>query len=1026
MKSRFGTIVQYVRQQLPNLEMLLFFSHRSVAYRLAIATLVVLVAWALREAMGPPELGVPFLTFFPAAAISALLGGFWAGMLTASLGACIATYYYIPPYQTLPFLFSPSTIFGNLVYLSDELIVCAAMSTLHHYYLRARQQYFEMHTLLHAVPEMIWMKNPDGIYMKCNSAFERLLGRPQAEILGRNDRQLFGESVARTLRTLDLAAASAPGPVIDEAWVPSAERTQPILRETIKTAIRADDGRLIGVLGIGRDITERREMEQTLLHHQQDLERLVTERTEQVLLLNTELESLAAKAVAANQAKSLFLANMSHEIRTPLNAILGFAYILNAAQLEAEHRDFVEKIQKSGRALLGIINDVLDFSKIEAGRMELHHTPFYLGAMLEDLAVLMAGNVGHKEVELIVGLEPDVPDALLGDPLRLLQILTNLTSNAIKFTDRGHVALQVQRVGQQADRIVLCFEVQDTGIGIEPEVLERLFTPFTQADDSTTRRFGGTGLGLAISKRLAELMGGELGASSTLGVGSRFWLTVPLAVAVAQSAAAQNPSPVKVLIADDHDLQREVLATTARSLGWQTETVASGDAVLERMRELHTFDAILLDWKMPGLDGLATSNRLLSDPDCPLSPIILMVTAHDQDSLRQQPGTSEIDAILAKPVTPSVLFNAFINARAKRGHVCDDWVTQGRRGAQGYRLAEVRILVVDDSEINLDVARRILELEGARVTTACQGQESLDLLRASPEAFDLVLMDVQMPVMDGNEAVRAIREELHLTALPVVALTAGALDSERQRALAAGMNDFIAKPFDVEKMLRTLRDLLGWNRPGAMPATSDDPPLSSSAWPTIAGIDQEVQTRLGGDRALFLSMLRRLLDEFHDMARDVEQDLAAHDSPKAAMRLHKLRGVAGNLGAREINRMAGELESLLRTRPDEALSDRLLLLDRALQSLAHAAAPYMVVPTPPAAESSNPPPLEPETLSMLMTALEQQSFEAIALFDACAPALSACWGEKEVALLAEAIGGLRFDEASKRLATLSAMSDPCQ
>ncbi|MBF0152326.1 MAG: response regulator [Magnetococcales bacterium] len=1028
MEDKSGTTAWRVQHRVLNLDPLFMFAQRSMAHRFIVAVLVVILAWFVREAIGPPSLGVPFLTFFPAAAISAFLGGFWSGMFAAMLGASLATYYYIPPYEDISFNFHSSTIFGNLVYLLDELIVCAAMATLHRYHLRARAQYAEMHTLIQTIPEMIWLKNPDGIYLKCNSAFERLLGKPQDEIIGKSDRELFGDDVARELRAKDLDAISASEPLTDEVWVPSVELDQPILRETIKAAMRTDDGRLIGVLGIGRDITERRKMEKALSQHQRELEGLVTERTSQVRLLNSELEALVVKAVAASQAKSSFLANMSHEIRTPLNALLGFAHLLDTTRLDAEQQDFVHKVQGAGRALLGIINDVLDFSKIEAGRMELHHATFHLNGMLEDLSALMTGNVGNKGIELIISLDPGLPDKLQGDAMRLLQVLTNLVGNAIKFTDHGHVALRVQGLERQVSRTVLRFVIQDTGIGIAPEVLERLFMPFAQADVSTTRRFGGTGLGLAITRRLVELMGGELGASSTPGVGSEFWVNIPLDIVdTPQQAVQKTTPPIKVLIADDHDLQREVLTATAQTLGWQAEAVASGEAVLARTRELHTFDILLLDWKMPGLDGLATSSALLADPDCPESPIILMVTAHDQETLRQAPEVGAIDGILAKPVTPSALFNAFLHAKAKRAEWCDDLVAKGRSDHQEQRLFGIRILVVDDSDINLDVARRILELEGAEVTTARHGQESLAILRTHPEAFDVVLMDVQMPIMDGNEVVRIIRQEPQWTSLPIIALTAGALDSERQRALAAGMSDFIAKPFDVEKMMRTIRTLVEQTRPLATPpVTCAAPPVTSAAWPEIAGIDlRDVYLRLGDNWPLFLSLLTRLLDEFLTIAQDVEQDLLAQKTTQAAMRLHKLRGSAGNTGAKAIHRMAGELETLLRAHPDEDITNRLPLLDAALQKLARAAAPHLAPPATPAPDHgvASPraeaiPPADQAAIDALLTALEQQNCAATSLFEALAPTLSAHLGAAELDQLTHAINSLSFDEALKQLATL--------
>ncbi|MBF0424780.1 MAG: response regulator [Magnetococcales bacterium] len=1004
------------------LETLLVRSRRGFARQVGIAVALVVLAFVVRELIGPPELGLPFLTFFPGAALAAFFGGFWSGMMAAVMGAILATYSYIPPYRMLLFDIHSATVFGNLVYLLDELIVCSAMATLHRYHLRAREQYAELHTLLQTIPEMIWLKDPAGVYLKCNIAFERLLGRTQEQIIGHIDRELFGAEVAEVLREKDRAAMATATPQIDEAWVPSAAQEQPILRETIKTALRTADGRVLGVLGIGRDITERRQMENAVARHQQELESLVAERTQQVLLLNAGLEEQAAKAIAASAAKSAFLANMSHEIRTPMNAILGLSHLLTTTPLNGEQRAFVTKIQGAGRSLLGIINDVLDFSRIEAGRMELHHADFNLGQLLDDLATLMAGNAGNKKLELIIGREPDLPEMLRGDGQHLTQVLTNLVGNAIKFTENGHVALQVRRLEQRSRHVRLHFSVKDTGIGIAPEAVACLFTPFTQADGSITRRFGGAGLGLAISKRLVELMGGELGVNSTPGVGSEFWVSAPFEVIVEHDNASVSPV-VRVLIADDHDLQRAVLATTVQSLGWHPEVVVSGREVLDRLRVLHDYDILLLDWKMPELDGLATSKALMNDPDCPEAPIILMVTAHSQDELRQAPEAALLDGILTKPVTASSLLNAVTYARAKREGHCDGLVAVGQPGQGQRRLGGVRVLVVDDSDINLDVARRLLELEGAVVATATQGLEALDLLRHDPEAYEVVLMDVQMPVMDGNRAVQAIREDLHLRELPVIALTAGALDSERQRALDAGMNDFIAKPFDVEKMIRCVRHWAG-PRGETTPAGGGEVLpgcVSVDPWPELPGIDgQEARARLGGDRTLFLSILDRLCDEFQEVARDVAAELARGEIPEAAMRLHKLRGVAGNAGASALHALAGELETTLRVTPERGIADhRLAELDVAMATLVQACAPHLEQPTNPtlsdAGEAAAGVVAEPATLEALLVALDEQSCDALPLFAALKPGLCSRMDAAKVEEIAQAITQLRFAEARTRL-----------
>ncbi|MBF0272362.1 MAG: response regulator [Magnetococcales bacterium] len=991
------------------------FARRTPAQRIAIPLMVVAVAFALRVLIGTDEMGLPYLTFFPAAAISAFLGGFWSGMLAAIIGAVLASYYYIPPYSSFVFEFHSSVVFGNVVYLLDELIVCSAMAALRRYHLQSKEQIAEMQTLIQTIPEMIWLKSPNGVYLKCNVAFERLMGKPREEIIGQTDRDLFGEDLAQLFRTRDLACITSGEPRFHEAWIFSAEHQKPILRETIKVAMRTQEGKLLGVLGIGRDITERREMEATIARHQRELESLVEQRTRQVLELNAGLEEMAAKAIAANQAKTVFLANMSHEIRTPMNAIMGLSHLLSTTRLNEEQRDFVRKIHGAGQSLLGIINDVLDFSKIEAGRMELHHVEFSLDGLLDEVALLMAGNAGQKELELIVIQDPNLPGMLKGDVLRLSQILINLVGNAIKFTSAGHVCLRATLLERKQTQVMLRFVVQDTGIGIKPEVLEQLFQPFTQGDPSTTRTHGGTGLGLAISKRLVELMAGQLGATSLPDQGSEFWAELSLEVVPEpKTIRATTGQPVPLLIAVDHALQQEALLSHAQALGWPVPEVCSGAGLAKQASDWQNKSVWILDRKLANLEALlAQVNTWRSQPDTPAPLLLMTLNACDQDAWSQSGQAAAIDALLTKPVTAASLYRGVAMAKAHRlrfkGTTTRLPTIPERTGP---RLAGVRTLLVDDCPINLEIAQRILELEGATVTAASQGLEALEILRDTPHGFDVILMDVQMPIMDGNEAVRIIRQDPLLAHLPVVALTAGAMESDRHRALQAGMTDVITKPFDVNRMIRTVQRLA---RSGTIPQRSSalspsspflQPPIPD--WPTVPGIDiQGVFQRLGGDWNLFLSLLRSLRQQFRLVAQEVSEELAAGRSQQAAMRMHKLRGSAGNVGAVALHQMAGELETLLlaQTLPDQ-LTPRLDSLDQALGTLMQTVAPLLSDADGAPNGSAPPPPVDPEALRALMTALETRNFQAITLFTALAPTLTAHLQTTEYRQLARAIEGL--------------------
>ncbi len=730
---------------------------------------------------------------------------------------------------------------------------------------------------------------------------------------------------------------------------------------------RNPEGKIVCLQGTVQDITEKKLLDLELAQHRHHLEELVQSRT-------LDLAAARDAAEAANRGKAEFLAHMSHEIRSPLNAILGLAYLLEQAHPDKDALDMVHKIRTSGRTLLGIINDILDVSKIEAGHLVIEQEPFRLDDVIDNLADAMGLAAGNKNIELVIGPLPAGLSMVRGDALRLGQVLSNLTSNAIKFTAAGRVVLHCELLSRDDEHVMLRFCIQDTGIGIAPALQQQVFTAFTQADSSTTRRFGGTGLGLTICRQLVHLMGGEIGLTSTLGQGSEFWFTVPLQ----QIASAEFSSPdmvrVDALIADDSDVALHALSAIAEGLGWQVKAVDSGAQVLAQVLQ-HKGDklphVVVLDWKMPGLDGLATARAIRESVAQDECPIVIMATAYAVASLASQPGADLVDAILHKPVTASTLYNAVLEAQHRRSaHV---GLPRALLQTPSNELSGVRVLIVDDSDINREVALRILREQGAIVTLAEDGKAALDWLLAHPLDVDLVLMDVQMPVMDGIEATRHLRQLPQFNDLPIVALTAGAFKAQQDAARAAGMNEFISKPFDVPATialiarLRRPSDTAQVADPPVPPATPADVPGQTEP-PSVdlAVMDVAQGLQIWKDVPSYQDYLRRFVSAYGLAVDVINARLASDDLAGAAALAHKLSGVAANLALPDIHRLAGEAERVLAKGYDPTLVlARLgLALGRAVTEIAQFA-PLAVADVAPDSPEDNPKALKARLIELL-------------------------------------------------------------
>jgi len=859
-----------------------------------------------------------------------------------------------------------------------------------------------MGQIIDFLPDPTWVIDDEGRVVRWNRAMEKLLDIKAEDMVGKGDYEyalpFYGE---RRPILIDLvkdwnaayekeyvSVRKDGDNLISESFHPTLGDGGMFLQGTAGL-LYDTAGRIVGAIESLRDITESKQMEAELIRAKQ-------------------------AADEANKAKGDFLANMSHEIRTPMNAVIGMTHLALKTDLTAKQSDYLKKIQSSANSLLGIINDILDFSKIEAGKLDMEAVNFNLDDVLENLANLVTVKAQEKEnLEVLFAADPDIPRHLVGDPLRLGQVLINLANNAVKFTESGEIVVSIEKEAVQQDRVTLRFAVSDTGIGLTEEQMSKLFQSFSQADTSTTRKYGGTGLGLAISKKLVNMMGGEIRVESEYGRGTTFNFTAEFGLGQEKArkrfTLAKDLRGMRVLVVDDNATSREILKELLDSFSFEVELAASGKegiTEIENADREKPFELVVMDWKMPGMDGIEAAIRIKNHPALAKIPAVILVTAYGREEIMQRAEKAGLDGFLIKPVNASVLFDAIMQAF---GEEISETSRLTRRQKEADALKEIcgaRILLVEDNEINQQVAKEILEGAGLVVTIAGNGQEAVAAVKETH--YDAVLMDVQMPVMDGYTATKEIRKweeelkaqsskleaekelkaqgsklnkkdsdelsafSLQLSArakrVPIIAMTAHAMAGDEEKSLAAGMNGHVTKPIDPDQLFAALRRCI---QPGERPVVDlrlPDVPEPSVPEPSrlseddlpesLPGFDlKDGLRRLMGNKRLYRKLLLDFGGKYTGVAAEIRQALDAGDFGKSHSLVHNLKGLAGNLAAVDLQAATIEMEKWVKgdqahTAPAGLLNQKFLELEKALnqtlaavQTIGPAAAAKTVAPS---------------------------------------------------------------------------------
>jgi PAS domain S-box-containing protein len=849
---------------------------------------------------------------------------------------------------------------------------------------------------LESTSDLVYLKDVNHRFLACSRPLAELLGyRNWKEFVGKTEAEIENESTRIRFSEEPERKIIEEGTALElsEDIISVGEKKGWV--NTVKKPLRSVQGEIVGLLSVSRDITKMKEAEEALAEAKEAAE-------------------------AATKAKSDFVANMSHEIRTPMNAVIGLNHLLGKTELNTRQRDYADKIGRAAESLLGIINDILDFSKIEAGKLDVESIPFDLDDVLSNLSNMMGIKATEKELELVIAKSTDVPTGLTGDPLRLGQVLLNLATNAIKFTETGEIAIRVNLEKKDSRSATIRFEVKDTGIGLTGEQQNKLFQSFQQADTSTTRRYGGTGLGLAISRGLVEKMGGRIEVSSREGEGSSFFFTAPFGLQKERQrkkrVIPEALAEMRILVADDHDTAREVLKAYCEDFQLKVDTADDGpdavDAVRAAAAEERPYGLILMDWKMPGMLGTEASVRIRNDPAIRPKPKIIMVTSYGREEVRRQAEEAGLDAFLIKPVSQSLLFDSIAEVF---GEEMERESGEERLSTMSRELDAIRgarVLLVEDNEINRQIAVEILEQESFDVTVAENGREAVEKVKGASHPFDVVLMDLQMPVMDGYEAAVTLRKDKAHRDLPILAMTADAMSGVREKVIASGMNDYVTKPIDLNLLFAAL---VRWVPPLRWRAKREGPTVTGedeTAFPSLEGVDvEDGLRRVGGNGKLYRSILLKFAGSQATVLEEIRKGLGSLPSEDVVRLAHTLKGVAGNIGARDLETAAREVESALReNRPDakERIADAEPLLREvltAIESVKEEAAP-----SGDGTGSASPEELK-ERLNRLLEKLEGYDAEAVDGAAELEPLLAGTAAAEAISAVSRSLKGYDFEKA---------------